>query len=573
MNPVESSWARCVASIVFAMVAIAATRAHAQSQSAAGGYIGKGPPKLEIDDCPVRDPALTDELLRQQGAEHYTRGETLYLQGDYLGAVEELVASYCKIPYYSILKDIGQAYERTLEYELAIAYLERYIREIPVDATRASQCAADPKEDRESVGRRVHVLRQLKAKILVQTQPSGASITIENQARIAARAHSGEEMLVEGDTYQMKVEAPGYQPQTRTIDAQIGKPYTYFFELTPLKGQLVVQVTPSDARIFLDKRLVGLGKLDTTLDAKRYELMTERPNRITERRNIEVLPNQVKRVQIELTPTPQYGRRQLIGFSTLGGGAATGALLYAFSNTQISGIGSIGGAVAGFAGSYFYLPESVTLGTSNLTITSSLAATVAATATALVFTDDENVVQPVGGAAAILGAGAGYYLGDRTKIRPGDAALINTSMTWGTVSGGLFALSFAPPRPVAAGLVLSGLGMGTISGVIMTRYFDISRTHAVLIDVGGIVGILGGLAVESIAYPANKTQAPSDQVDEQTREHLANFALGGMAVGLIGAGILTRNLDSPSLAIQPSIGNVTAADGTQTSTYGFSGTF
>jgi hypothetical protein len=557
---------------VVAMLVIATGTAHAQSATASGGFIGKGPPKLEIDDCPVRDPALTEDQLRKRGAEHYTRGETLYLQGDYLGAVEELVASYCTIPYYSILKDIGQAYERKLEYELAIAYLERYITDIPSDAKRTSQCAADPQEDKENVSRRVHVLRDLKAHILVQTQPSNARITIENQARVEARGHSGEEMLVVGDTYQLKVEAPGYEPETRTIDAQIGTPYTYFFELTPQKGQVAVQVTPADARIFLDKRLVGIGRFDARLDAKTYEVMIESQGRITERRNVEVLPNQIRRVQVELTPRPQFGRRQLIGFSTLGGAAATGSLLYAFNNTGIAGLGSVGGAVAGLAGSYFYLPETVTLGTSNLTITSSLAGTVVGSTGSLLFTGDQRIVQPVTGAAAVIGAGAGYYIGTRTKIRPGDAALINTSMMWGTASGGLFALSFGPPRDVAAGLVLSGMSMGAISGVIMTRYFDISRTHAVLIDVGGIVGILGGLAAESIAYPTTQSQTGA-QFDEQTREHLANFALGGMAVGLIGAGILTRNLDSPNLAIQPMIGNVTAADGSQTSTYGFAGSF
>ncbi len=533
---------------------------------------GKAPPKLEIDDCPVRDPALTDEQLRQRGAEHYTRGETLYLQGDYLGAVEELVASYCTIPYFSLLKDIGQAFERKLDYERAIAYLERYVRDIPPNATRASQCAADPQEDKESVSRRVHVLRELKAHILVQTQPSAASITIENAARITTRGRSGEEMLVIGDTYQMTVEAPGFEPVTRTIEAHIGKPYTYFFELTPLQGQVSVQVTPADARIFVDKRLVGFGRYDAKLPAKTYEIMTERQGRITERRNVEVLPNQIKRVQVELTPTPQYGRRQLIGFSTIAGTVTTGFLLFAFDDTQLSGIGSLGGAVAGFAGSYFYLPDDVTLGTSNLTITSSLAGMLIGASTALVFTDDQRIVQPVTGAAALIGAGAGYYAGDRTKIRPGDAALINTSMLWGTTAGGLFALSFAPPREVAAGLVLSGMGMGAISGVIMTRYFDISRTHAVLIDVGGIVGILGGLALESIAYPTAPAQQGQD-VDEVQREHLANFALGGMAVGLIGAGILTRNLDDAKIAIQPSIGSVNGADGKLTTTYGFHGSF
>ena len=504
------------------------------------------PTHLRIDDCPVKDPALTDAQLRQRGGEHYARGETLYIQGDYKGAVEELIASYCLIPYYSLLKDIGQAYERDLDFELAVAYLERYVRDIPPDAKRTSACAADPKEDRENVSRRVSVLRRLPAKVLVQTDPGGAQIKVTSGKIPAGLAASGEELTIVGDTYEMTISKEGFETVTRTINVRIGKPYNYFEKLKPLRGKLSVQVSPADARIFLDDKLVGLGRYEADLTATTYTVMSEAPNRITVSRRIQVLPNRINRVQVELTPQPQFARRQLIAFATIGGGTATGLLLNISDDTDIAFFGSLGGMLAGLGGSYFYLPDDVPLGTSNLTITSSLAGGVAAASATLLFTGSDQVAAPVGGAGALLGAGAGYYLGERTKIRPGDAALINSSMTWGTVAGGLFALSFDPPREIAAGLVLSGLGMGAIGGVLMTSYFDISRTHALLIDVGGIVGILGGLAAESIVYPT--TTASED--DSRTQEHIANFALGGMAVGLVAAGIVTRNLDAPKLAIQ-----------------------
>src|SRR5262245_673212 len=91
-----------------------------------GGYIGKELVRLEIDDCPPL-PAADDQRLRDLAGEHYDRGEVLYVQGDYKGAVSEFVASYCLSPYYTVLKDIGQSYERSLEYERAVAYLERYV--------------------------------------------------------------------------------------------------------------------------------------------------------------------------------------------------------------------------------------------------------------------------------------------------------------------------------------------------------------------------------------------------------------------------------------------------------------
>jgi hypothetical protein len=543
--------------------------------AAAQPEVSRPAPKLEVDKCGRKDPALTEDDLRRRGAEHYLRGETLYLQGDYLGAVKEFVASYCAIPYYSILKDIGQAFERKLDYERAIDYLERFIKEIPADAKRTSQCAPDPQEDKDNVIRRVAVLRELRAHIAVQTNPEGAVIEVVSPQRVEARAISGQEnakdMTVEGGTYSMRVTLDGYEPVSEKIVVQIGKPYTYFFNLQRKKGTLAVQVTPADSRIFLDDRLVGIGRfVDTELPAKRYVITSERQGRITERREVEVLANQVKRVQVELTVTPQFGRRQLIVFSTLAGGAATGALLYAFNETSISGIGVFVGAGAALAGTYLYLDDDVRLGTSNLTITSTLAGAVVGSSVALMATSNERVINPVTGASALIGGGVGYYIGERTKIRPGDAALINSSMTWGTVAGGLFALSFAPPREVGAGLVLSGLGMGGIGGMVMTRYFDISRTHALLIDIGGIVGILGGLAIAGLVYPP---AAGEDQFSNEQVEHFANFSLGGMAVGLIGAGILTRNLDAPKLNLQPSIGKVSDATGSMTTTFGLEGSW
>ena len=48
--------------------------------------------RLEIDDCGAK-PALPIERIRVLAGEHYDRGDVLYVQGDYVGAVREFVAS------------------------------------------------------------------------------------------------------------------------------------------------------------------------------------------------------------------------------------------------------------------------------------------------------------------------------------------------------------------------------------------------------------------------------------------------------------------------------------------------
>ena len=60
-------------------------------------------------------------------------------------------------------------------------------------------------------------------------------------------------------------------------------------------------------------------------------------------------------------------------------------------------------------------------------------------------------------------------------------------------------------------------------------------------------------------------------VDARSQEHLANFALGGMAVGLLAAGVLTRNLDSPTIPVAPALMQAAASDGRRTTIYGVTG--
>ncbi|HEX4422599.1 MAG TPA: hypothetical protein VH165_32010 [Kofleriaceae bacterium] len=524
-------------------------------------------PLLEIDDCKQID--LTKDEIFKQGSEHYERGETLYVQGDYEGAVRELVYSYCLVPsFYSLLKDIGQAYERNLDYEKAVGYLERYVREVPANARRTTDCATDPQQDKANVARRVEVLKKLRAKVYVESSPPGAQITISNPDGVAARAHSGDTIEVLGGHYDMVTELDGYAPHHQVLEVRIGKPYTYFVPLVALKGRLAMQVSPPDARIFLGDRLVGIGHIDVELDRNTYAVTTEAQGRVTDKRDVEILANQVKHVQVELPAQRQTGRRQAIVYSTIVGAGATASLLYAFQSTGLTGAGSVAGGVAGLVGSILFLPDDLPLGTSNLTITSSLGGGVLGAGAGLLFTRRQDVLEPLIGASVVIAGTAGYLVGGRTHINTGDAALINSGVIWGSVAGGLFAASFDPGHVVGGGLVLSGLGMGTIGGLLLERNYSISRTHAALIDVGGLIGIIGGLAAESLVYPQSASAGSSATIDARSQEHLANFALGGMAIGLIGAGIVTRNLDDPKIPVAPSITTATARDGSATPVYG-----
>jgi hypothetical protein len=551
---------------IVVVVLLAAARAHAQPVE---GMIGKDRTPLEIDDCPPQ--TVTGDKLRQIGSEHYQRGEVLYAQGDYRGAVDELAAAYCLAPFYSILKDIGLAYERELEYEKAIAYLTRYVMAVPRDAKPANTCAIDPQEDKKNVLARIRVLEALEAHISIETEPNDAQITLTSDTGTTNRTTSGHEMKVLGGHYTMTVERAGFHSANRDIKAEIGKPYTYFERLEPLKGRLHVRVVPSEARLYIDRRPFGTGTFETELEGGHYTLLAESEGRIRVSRDVEVLPDRETSVAFELPPEPELGRKQFLTFSVFAGAFIGGGAVAAQQDNRYSAVAAGLGAAGGFAGAYFGTPENLALGTSSLTITSSAIGGGVGAGVAVMFTNDGNTAAPIITAGVAAGGAAGYYLGDRLHVSPGDAAVINSGAVWGTVTGALLALSFESgnlngthlsesDRRVASGIVLAGLGMGTTGGILLQRYVTVSRAHAALIDTGGVIGGFAALAGLQLYTRA----AGAETSDERT----SNVALGGIAAGLIVGGVLTRQMDE-QINLTPSVGKTAGG----TTTLGLGGSF
>lgn len=535
--------------------------AAAQAARPNGGYIGRDIPVLEIDDC----RPTTSAHPQAEAGEHFERGKLLYEQGDYAGAVKELVAAYCLSPHWLPLMSIGQAYERELEYEKAIAYFERFVLAVPSDAKALSSCDPDPQEQKKLIAARIKVLESLPAKVRVNTEPGEAHIVIANEARKEAESTSGKEIEVTGGRYTMTIEHEGFHTVTREIVTEVGKPYTFFERLEPRRGRLRVHVVPEDARLFLDRRQVGTGVYEADLPGGRYALSSESPDYLTDTREVTVLADRDTTINVELTPRPQLGKRQLLGYAAFAGGVAGGTLSGAQGNSFYDFIGVVGGSAAGAAAAYFGAGD-VPLGTSSLTITSSVAGGVAGFAVASIFTDNGNAIAPSLGGGLALGAFAGYYAGQHFHVTPGDAALVNSGALWGSVAGGLFVVSFdtdSTHRSIDSGIVLSGLGIGVIGGALLAHNYRVSRGHAALIDASGVLGIVLGLATNSIVSRASNSSSTGGS-DERT----ANFALGGLAVGLIAGGVLTRHMDEPGITVTPVMGRATTAGGASTATFG-----
>jgi hypothetical protein len=537
-----------------AVVAMLATAvpAHADGESQ----------QLEIDNCPVA-PDLDQATQRSVASDHYDRGGVLYFQGDYEGAIREFVAALCLLPSApEVLYTIGQSYERLLQFERAIAYYRRYAATL--DEKHAT--------DKQNVTSRIVVLENLPAQVQVATTPPGATVSFTDAGGLRRDfGRPGDKPFeVRAGTYTMRIELAGYQTVEQTITTRIGKPYSYYFALVPRRGRLVVNADPVDARIFVDDRLVGIGRYDDEVAGGTYHISVEATNRTTVSRQVQVVADRDTETSVRLESKPTSGRTQLLIASSVGGfvlgGIAFGVLDKNISSGALGGLGGLG---LGFGGAYFGIPRDLEVGSSSYIITSGLIGAGEAGFTASIVSNGQTTVGDVAVGGMAVGAAVGILSADRFHLDAGDAALLNTGALWGTIGGGLFAAIFEFKDKVSQGLALGGLNLGVVTGALLGRRMTVSRGHVALIDLAGFAGMGIAVATQSAIDNARGVSS-TDQADNT--ERTAHFALAGMAIGLTAGAWFTRNMDAPKLPhVAPAMSTAKDAGGKTTAIFGFGG--
>jgi hypothetical protein len=516
----------------------------------------------EVERCPAPEGGSEKQLI-ERAADHYDRGLVLYEQGDYQGAVREFVVAYCDKPHPRMFLNIGQAYERMLDFEKAVAYFERFILE-----------SDDKDPNRKRAAIRVEVLRSLPARILVATVPPGAEVTLSGETGITARARANgiDPLEVRKGVYTMRVELAGHEPIVERLVAEIGRPYSYYFRLEPKKGVVRVAVTPADARIFLDDRLAGIGSYVETIPIGRYRLQVEAAGRPPRRQMIEVVAGETTDVTVSLPDKPRSGRWELIIASGLVLGSASGAMadtLFDQESAATSIIGA-GGLAVGFGGAYLGVPGDLPVGYSSYIIGSTLIGAFEGAMVTSLFsgngcfagTPDEDTdgdglpdrndcnSEVVGGVSVASGA-AGLLFSAVTAARfdpdGGDSALVNSGAMWGTATGALLWASFDTDEDVLEPMLLAGVNIGVVVGAVLARRAEVSRGRIALIDLSGLGGTVAGFAL--------------GQAFDSPTERLSHFSLVGLATGLIAGTWITRSLDEPKMPIQPGVSPTLSGDG------------
>ncbi|MEZ4398615.1 MAG: PEGA domain-containing protein [Kofleriaceae bacterium] len=494
------------------------------------GFLGKARLRLAVDDCPA-PPALDEAAMAARFTEHYNRGAVVYLQGDYQGAIGEFVAAYCLIPKASLLRDIAQAYERSVRYELAVAYLERFVRGTE-DAT-----------ERRNAASRVQVLSGLRSTIRVATEPANAVVTVRNLQGVRGSAVANTDDVIElpaGD-YTMTIELPNYQPVETALTLGIGQPYSYSYRLVPRTGRLRVQTVPGDARIVVDDRIAGVGAFDGEVALGRHRVEVDRAGWIPGTRSVEVTDHASTDVSVELDRPPASGRWLAVTSAAALTGYLAGTVTVFSQDAGTTGGTSVAGVAVGGVLGYLLIPPDIRQSTASLLATTAVAGLLDGLQLGALLERTDNVTNTMAAGGAVLGAAAGALVVRKYDLTDGEAALVNSGLLWGSTSGVLFTQVFGGGDRTALAITAAGVNVGLVAGAVLAKRYPVSRRRAVYIDLAGAAGLIAGLAIQ------NAAQASGTGNNNESRAH---FTLGGMAVGL-GLGVfLTRNQDATVLRVK-----------------------
>jgi len=495
---------------------------------------------------------------------HYEAAQQLYDEGRYEQAIDEFELAYRKKPHSNVLYNIGQAYERLLDYGASVGAFERFLAEAAAD---------DPR--RKIVENRLRVLKVLPARVSVTSNPEHVRVTLRDRAgQVVKEGESPHVFSIPEGDYELELAQPGWEAERHSIRVDIGQPYFYQYRLERSMVEALVESDPSGARVFIDERLVGETPFHGRLEVGRHGLLLEYPEYPWHREVITAEAGRPIKRKLRLERPPRSGRTELVlGAMAFGGvvgpllvGAISGSTQFTESGQGVATLllSSVAGIGAGFAGAFFTTRNGISVGTSSLLIGGGGFGSGAGAALALGLRVDERSIYGItllGGAVGVTAAALAAHFGE---ISAGDAALVNSGGLWGTASAAVLAQALPwdggrPSAAVTGWFVLGGTVLGITVGVLSARFLDRTRTELAIIDLGGLVGTGLGFA---LGYAVGKNAGTTDDGITQG----ARFGLGGMVLGLVAGGFVGRSwgkrlqrkakpgqaqLDAPALRLDP----------------------
>jgi hypothetical protein len=476
--------------------------------------------------------ALGGVARGDEARSHYEQGQKLYEEGHYEEAIAEYKAAYQLKPHWSLLYNIGQAYERVLDYAASVEWFDRYLKDSPPDA-----------EKRLLVENRLRVLRNLPARVSVTTAPQHVHARLYGAAG-SFEAETPALFKVPAGSYTLELTQPGWDSESHPITTEIGQPYFYQWELKRATAPLTIFTQPRNARVVLDDKVLGYTPYAGLVESGKHRLLLEHQDYPWHREEFEARANEPVKMEVKLKRPVRSGRTELVLASMIYGGVAGPLLVEALSTnsgfTSTSTglatllLSSAAGIGAGFLASFLPTKDGIKVGHSSMIIGGGAWGTTFGAALGLGLKVPAQYVYATSLLGGALGITSTALITRFHDVMPGTAAILNSGGIWGTAAGAMLtkAIFTDAGADTYGWFITGGVAVGVLTGSLVAWKIDVTRTHVLLIDLGGFVGTGLGFA---IGFAAGANSSGEDDVQSACR-----YGLGGMALGILAAAVATR---------------------------------
>jgi Tetratricopeptide repeat/PEGA domain len=195
--------------VPFLLVASAATLASAQGAAAgatpAQPASAEAPPAADSGTQAQQPAAPSPDAIKEAG-ERYTRGISLYADGEYVLALVEFERAYQLAPNYKVLYNIGQVRIQLGRYAKAREALQQYLEQGGDDIAA---------ERRRAVSADLEMLAQRTAKLAITVSEAGAEISLDGQ--VVGTSPLGDPLVVDAGEHTVEVRKVGFYDKAQRV--------------------------------------------------------------------------------------------------------------------------------------------------------------------------------------------------------------------------------------------------------------------------------------------------------------------------------------------------------------------
>jgi tetratricopeptide (TPR) repeat protein len=216
-----------------------------------------------------------DESLNR-ARESFDKAQGQYARGEFKEARESFQAAYDARPFAQFLFNIGACHEKLREYDKAVEYYERYLKDEPnakdkkdvakrievlkKEAEKLKAAPPDPAKPPEEPSKEVVALGEAKIRglVVIESEPPGAYIYLDSMKNkpLAKTPWNG---TLEGE-HTIFIDRQGYKPVERRFQPDPNQVYALVFTLAEddYLGWVEIKSNVPGAEIYVDDRNIGV---------------------------------------------------------------------------------------------------------------------------------------------------------------------------------------------------------------------------------------------------------------------------------------------------------------------------